>query len=91
MSDYLSKVSPTAFLDDTTTKNVIVSEKGELSGICDLDEMCFGDTLHSLAITKMSLLLIEQESKSAKLNKTDEIEVEYVKFWLEARRCVLEK
>ena len=51
----LEAVPPRAFLDDTTTKNVIVSE-GRLSGIVDVDVVCYGDPLFPLALTRMSLL-----------------------------------
>ena len=38
---YFAQIRPTPFLDDTTTKNVIVHE-GKLSGIVDVDWICFG-------------------------------------------------
>ena len=46
------RVAPRAFLDDATTKNVIVSGEGLLSGIVDTDTVCFGDHLFTLALTK---------------------------------------
>jgi aminoglycoside phosphotransferase (APT) family kinase protein len=52
---YFDGITPTAFLDDTTTKNVIVN-KDSLSGIVDVDFVCFGDTLQPIGLTKMSLL-----------------------------------
>jgi hypothetical protein len=52
---YLADVPPAPFLDDTTTKNVIV-QRGELSGIVDVDNVCFGDRLYVLALTNMALL-----------------------------------
>ena len=51
----LGAVPPWAFLDDTTTKNVIVAE-GRLSGIVDVDVVCYGDPLYVVALTRMSLL-----------------------------------
>lgn len=51
----LSDVTPTAFLHDATTKNVIISN-GAVSGIVDIDEMAFGDPLWATALTKVSLL-----------------------------------
>lgn len=51
----LDAVPPRAFLDDTTTKNVIVDE-GRLSGIVDVDVVCYGDPLFVVALTRMSLL-----------------------------------
>lgn len=51
---YLSRVQPTPFLDDTTTKNVLV-HNGRLSGIVDVDVLCFGDPLWTVALTNMAL------------------------------------
>jgi len=47
-----SKVEARPFLDDTTTKNVIVAPSGDLSGIVDVDTVCFGDRLFPLALTR---------------------------------------
>lgn len=55
MADQLREVQPVAFLDDTTTKNVIV-HAGTLSGIVDTDVVCFGDPLFTLALTRLALL-----------------------------------
>jgi aminoglycoside phosphotransferase (APT) family kinase protein len=44
------------FLHDTTTKNVIVTEQGVLSGIVDLDDLCFGDPRYAPALTLAVLL-----------------------------------
>ena len=52
---YLDTVRPTPFLDDTTTKNVIVHQ-GRLSGILDVDWVCFGDPLFTVALTRTALL-----------------------------------
>ncbi|MDP9366793.1 MAG: phosphotransferase [Chloroflexota bacterium] len=51
----LATVKPLAFLDDTTTKNVLVHQ-GRLSGIVDVDAVCFGDPLLTPALTQMALL-----------------------------------
>lgn len=50
----LDTVPPTPFLDDTTTKNVII-EQGRLTGIVDADRVCFGDPLFALALTRMAI------------------------------------
>ena len=55
IADELRAVAPTAFLDDTTTKNVLVHE-GRLSGVVDTDYVCFGDPLFTLALTRVALL-----------------------------------
>ena len=41
----------TPFLHDTTTKNVIVNKRGMLSGIVDVDDLCFGDPRYAAALT----------------------------------------
>jgi len=45
----------TPFLHDTTTKNVIVTEDGALSGIVDVDDLCFGDPRFVVALTLAAL------------------------------------
>jgi hypothetical protein len=67
---YLDAVRPVPFLDDTTTKNVIVHE-GRLAGVVDVDVLCFGDPLWTPALTRVSLVAAGQTT-------------EYVDAWLEA-------
>jgi aminoglycoside phosphotransferase (APT) family kinase protein len=52
---YCATIAPRPFLDDTTTKNVIIHD-GQLSGIVDVDCLCFGDPLYTVALTRMALL-----------------------------------
>ncbi|HEU5012503.1 MAG TPA: aminoglycoside phosphotransferase family protein [Roseiflexaceae bacterium] len=52
---YCATIQPRPFLDDTTTKNVLVHD-GRLSGIVDVDVVCFGDPLWTVALTQMALL-----------------------------------
>jgi aminoglycoside phosphotransferase (APT) family kinase protein len=66
---YLAGVAPTPFLDDTTTKNVIVHQ-GQLSGIVDVDMVCFGDPLFVIALTRMSLIVRDYS-------------LDYIEFWCE--------
>lgn len=47
---YFARVEPTAFLDDATTKNVLVRD-GRFVGIVDLDVICYGDPLFHLGLT----------------------------------------
>lgn len=54
-SGYFASIRPQPFLDDATTKNVLV-DRGRLSGIVDIDQLCFGDRLYCIALTRMSLL-----------------------------------
>jgi aminoglycoside phosphotransferase (APT) family kinase protein len=51
----LTGVRPVCFLDDTTTKNVLLHH-GRLNGIVDVDSVCYGDPLRTVALTRMSLL-----------------------------------
>ncbi|MBC8385519.1 MAG: hypothetical protein H8E57_08385 [Candidatus Cloacimonetes bacterium] len=54
-NEYFARIEPIPFLDDITTKNVIMLN-GRLNGIVDVDELCFGDKLFHLGLTKMALL-----------------------------------
>jgi aminoglycoside phosphotransferase len=46
-----TQVSAAPFLHDTTTKNVIVTLDGRLSGIVDVDDLCWGDPRFAVALT----------------------------------------
>ncbi len=48
-------IEPTCFLDDLTTKNVIVHE-GELSGVVDFDCVCFGDRRYQVGLTQTGVV-----------------------------------
>lgn len=69
-TDYFSKVEPECFLDDTTTKNVIVNN-GKLTGIVDIDGVCFGDKLLPIALANTSLL-------------NSGYDPSYIKYWVHA-------
>lgn len=69
---YFSKIEPIPFFDDITTKNVIVNE-GRLSGIVDVDWMCFGDRIETIALTQTALL-------------TSECETDYIEYWCDAMK-----
>jgi Ser/Thr protein kinase RdoA (MazF antagonist) len=51
MRDEIDSISPTPFLHDTTTRNVIVTAEGVVSGIVDVDDLCFGDPRYPAALT----------------------------------------
>lgn len=53
---YLATVQPHCFLDDIALKNVLVQD-GRLSGIVDVDWVCFGDALLPLALSQLRLLI----------------------------------
>ena len=48
-------IPPTCFLDDITTKNVIV-HNGALAGIVDLDVVCYGDPMYMLGLTATAVI-----------------------------------
>ena len=51
----LNAQPPIAFLHDTTTRNIIVAPTGSLSGIVDVDDLCFGDPRYAPALTLAAL------------------------------------
>ncbi len=55
LNTYFSSINPNPYLDDISTKNLLISS-GKISGIIDVDEMGFGDTLTYVALTYMALL-----------------------------------
>jgi aminoglycoside phosphotransferase (APT) family kinase protein len=65
---YFAAIRPAAFLDDTTTKNVLV-DQGRLSGVVDVDQLCFGDPLLAVGLTQMALL-------------GEALDVDYVEHWM---------
>ena len=50
------RVRPRPFLDDLTTKNVLM-ERGVLSGLVDFDVICYGDRLYWLALTRAAVMI----------------------------------
>lgn len=54
--DELDQIEPIPFLHDTTTKNVIIANNGEMSGLVDVDDLCFGDPRYPAALTLAVLL-----------------------------------
>lgn len=59
---YLDQVKPTPYLDDISTKNLLIHE-GRLSGIIDIDWMGTGDMLTFVALTKVALLNMDQDTR----------------------------
>ena len=65
----LDATPATPFLDDLTTKNVLVAD-GRLRGVVDVDVVCFGDPLWTPALTRVSLVAAGRPT-------------DYVDAWLE--------
>ncbi len=62
IQEYLDQVPPTPYLDDISTKNLLIYE-GKVSGIIDIDWMGFGDILTFVAMTKVALLNMDLDTK----------------------------
>jgi RIO kinase 1 len=82
---YFSKIKPKAFLDDLTTKNVLLHQ-GKFTGIVDIDQVCFGDKIFHLALTKMALLAQESDTDYIDFMieeyKLDKEELEILNFYV---------
>ena len=61
LEDYFASVKPIAYLDDVSTKNLLIYN-GRISGIVDIDWMGVGDKLTYVAMTKMALLNMEYDT-----------------------------
>lgn len=59
---YLNKVRPIPYLDDISTKNLLIYE-GKISGIIDIDWIGLGDMLTFAALTKVALLNMDLDTK----------------------------
>ena len=55
LAKYFETIRPIAYLDDISTKNLLIHE-GRLTGVIDIDWMGVGDKLTYVAMTKMALL-----------------------------------
>lgn len=61
LAEYFSTIQPTAYLDDISSKNLII-HNGQISGIIDVDWMGFGDRLTYVALTNVALLNLEYDT-----------------------------
>ena len=73
LEDYFSNVKPVAYLDDISTKNLLIHD-GKVSGVIDIDWMGEGDNLTFIAMTYIAL-------------KNMDCETDYVEYLLEERKC----
>lgn len=55
LAEYFASVKPIAYLDDISTKNLLIHE-GRVTGVIDIDWMGEGDKLTFAAMTKMALM-----------------------------------
>ena len=68
-NDYFLNIQPVPFLNDISTKNVLIHD-GRLAGIVDIDEMEYGDPFSVVGLTNMALLAMETDTR-------------YVDYWLD--------
>ncbi|MDE7294170.1 MAG: hypothetical protein K2N72_07075 [Oscillospiraceae bacterium] len=73
LREYFEKVRPVPYLDDISTKNLLIYE-GKISGIIDVDEMGAGDSLTFIALTYVALL-------------NERYDTDYVEYLLSERGC----
>lgn len=59
---YLKTVSPVLYLDDISTKNLLIQE-GRVSGIIDIDWLEPGDLLTFVALTRIALMNMDYDTK----------------------------
>jgi len=69
LGDYFASIRPVPYLDDITTKNLLVCD-GQVSGVIDVDWIGVGDVLTFAALTDMAL-------------RNMECDTDYVRFLLE--------
>lgn len=67
--NYFSTITPSPFLDDTTTKNVLI-HNGKLSGIVDIDVVAFGDKLLTVGLTNIALMNTQADT-------------DYIDYWMD--------
>lgn len=65
LKGYFADVKPIAYLDDVSTKNLLIYH-GRISGIIDIDWMGIGDKLTFVALTNMALLDLEYDTDYVK-------------------------
>lgn len=61
LEEYFANVKPVAYLDDISTKNLLIHH-GRISGIIDIDWIGIGDKLTYVALTNMALLNSEYDT-----------------------------
>lgn len=62
IKEYLDAVRPTPYLDDISTKNLLIYW-GKVSGIIDIDWIGLGDMLTFAALTRVALLNMDLDTK----------------------------
>lgn len=73
LDTYFCQVKPVAYLDDISTKNLLI-HNGKVSGVIDIDWMGIGDNLTFIAMTYVAL-------------RNMDCETDYIDYLLEERGC----
>ena len=81
LQKYFEKVEPKPYLDDVTTKNLLIKD-GHISGIIDVDWIGVGDVLTFAALTYVALLNMECDTDyvSFILDEMDVDDIQYKVF-----------
>lgn len=61
LQDYFRQIKPIAYLDDISTKNLLI-QKGKVSGVIDVDWIGVGDQLTYVAMTNVALLHMDYDT-----------------------------
>lgn len=61
LQDYFRQIKPIAYLDDISTKNLLI-QKGKVSGVIDIDWIGVGDKLTYIAMTNVALLHMDYDT-----------------------------
>lgn len=62
IQEYLDAIQPIPYLDDISTKNLLIYE-GKVSGIIDIDWIGLGDMLTFVALTRVALLNMDLDTR----------------------------
>lgn len=81
LKDYLNSVNPIPYLDDISTKNLLI-HNGKLSGVIDIDWLGIGDVLTFIAMTRVALLNMGMDTRYVEhlLDELHPNEMEYRAF-----------
>lgn len=81
LETYFSDVKPIAYLDDISSKNLLI-HNGQISGIIDIDWIGIGDKLTYVALTNIALLNLEYDTDYVKyiFDKMQVSEAQYKAF-----------
>jgi aminoglycoside phosphotransferase (APT) family kinase protein len=87
LQNEFDKISPRPFLWDASERNVIVY-KGRISGIVDVDDMCFGDPLFVIGLTSTALesegydtLYSDYWAEALLLNKASQLRLAFYRLF----------